>query len=144
MQNSVTDIVDETYDANISFGEQVKVAVAEMVTTIEGMAARVATSRSAFTERGLPHVAYCNGAQKRQGEMALPWPVTPPYTIANQVAAMRECVRATMVVIVAEKPDGADLLVWREEPWVTRLLRPDGLHVRAYTRLAWDCVGGAA
>lgn len=133
---SIQDVTHDHSDA-ISFEDFADSAVKAMARQIEELAKGVAYSRGSTTEQGAPHVAYCNGVIKAQGEGVLPWPVNG-FSVEQQIETTQQCMAATIEAIKANKPPAADLLIWREEPWVSRYLRTDGLPVTVYARLSWE------
>ena len=109
----------------------------DLARRVEALAKVVATSASSYSERGIAHTAYCNGRIKREGEASHSI-VCADLTAASQIAAFQQASQETFETILANKPVGKDLLIWRETPQPSRELYPDGLHVRIYARLSWD------
>ena len=104
---------------------------------VELLAKSVSHSASATTEQGIVHVAYVNGTITGQGEMARAISCDD-FSVPAQVRAMQEASDSTYDCILANKPPEADLLIWRIRPEASRCLKPEGLDVKIYTRLAWD------
>lgn len=142
--SAIFDMTDPWYETGE--GEKLEKALeaiaANLERRIEQLAVHYGYGANHSTEQGIPFTAYANGAIKEQGESGR-LIKCDDLTSAAQIKAMQDAADATYECILANKPADADLLIWRVRPEASRCLKPDGLEVKIYARLAWDKFRGA-
>jgi len=117
--------------------KMLEAVAANLERRIEMLASHYGYGANHSTEQGIPFTSYMNGAIKRQCETGRRIKCGD-LTAASQFKAMQEAADATYDCVLANKPPDADLLIWRHRPEASRCLKPDGLEVKIYARLAWD------